>query len=302
MGLVDLHIHTTNSDGHDDPAAVVKMAAEHGVAVMAVTDHDNLRGLGAAIEAGKRLGVIVIPGVELSTVFHGRTLHLLGYNIALGNAEFHSFLGELLAYRRQSMVMKMELVSKTLVAEGKEGIDIEDYISKQGSFFNREKAAEYLVAKGFMSDQEGAFQILAGMHTGIECPAAIEKAITAIHRAGGVAIVAHPFARGTSLRKIDSDPKAQEALLKELVDLGIDGIECYQSEYGPEETAFALSLAEKYGLLVSAGSDWHGAVGDLSWGIKDFKSFYPEHIGGLGVTAEKVYPLLGRLGIAVDKV
>lgn len=301
MGLVDLHIHTTNSDGYDSPAEVVKMAAENGVTVMAVADHDNLRGLGEAIEEGKRLGVIVVPGVELSTLFHGRTIHILGYDITVGDHDFHAFLGEIFSYRRQVMITKMEMASAAFAQQGNREIDIKDYIAKQGAFFNREKAAEYLMLNGFMDDQEKAFQFLAGLHVGTQSPATAERTIAAIHKAGGLAVLAHPFARGTSLRKIDSDPAGQEVLLKELIAIGVDGIECYQSEYGPDDTALALSLAEKYGLLVSAGSDWHGAVCDVKWDVKAIKTFYPEHIGGLGVTTEKVAPLLKRLGIAFDK-
>ncbi len=299
--FVDLHVHTTNSDGCDEPVEVVKMAAEHGVAVMAVTDHDNLRGLGQAIDAGKILGVQVISGVELSTVFHGHTIHILGYGIPLGDAGFHSFLGELFAYRKAAVIKKMEMISEARKVEGKNSIDLVDFIQKQGTFFNREKAAEYLVQNGFMDEREKAFQALACMKTGIESPVTAERAIEAVHRAGGVAISAHPFAHGTSLRKLDPTAEGQEKLLHELVAAGLDGLECYQSEYGPEETSLALSLAQKYGLLISAGSDWHGPASKISWNIKELKTHYPEHVGGLEVTVGEVAPLLQRLGISIDK-
>jgi len=164
-------------------------------------------------------------------------------------------------------------------------------------FFNREKAAEYLVVKGYISDYENAFQALAKTKIDVSFPVSSVEAVEALHRAGALAILAHPFAQGSSLKKIDATPTGQELLFKELVEAGIDGLECYQSEHGSDEIAFALSLAKKYNVLVSAGSDWHGAICDVPGDITDRKGFYPEHVGGLGTTAEMVAPLLERLGI-----
>jgi 3',5'-nucleoside bisphosphate phosphatase len=297
MPFVDLHVHTVYSDGHDTPAAAVKMAAENGVAVMGVTDHDNLGGIAEALAAGEKFGVKVVPGVEISVGFHDHSLHLLGYGFAPEDAEFDSFLKKIFAWRRAAVIRKMELASDVFVAQGKHAIDIDEFVRKQGVYFNREKSAEYLVVNGYLSDREAAFQMLAKTRIELARPASAEEAAAAVHKAGGLAILAHPFARGTSLRKIDPAPEGQESLLKELIAAGIDGFECYQSEYGPEETSLALSLCKKYSLLASVGSDWHGALCDVGWVIKDIKSYYPEHIGGLGITTGQIAPLLGRLGI-----
>jgi hypothetical protein len=187
-------------------------------------------------------------------------------------------------------------------AAGRKTVDVEDFARSQGRYFNNEKTAQYLVVNGFLPEFEPAIKTLFSFSRGeaalaVKHMASSAEAVAAIHKAGGSAILSHPFARGTSLRKLDPTPEGQEALLKEMIAAGIDGMECYQSEYGPEETAFALSLAKKYGLLVSAGSDWHGAICDVPGDIKNIKNFYPEHVGGLGTTVEMVAPLLERLGI-----
>ncbi len=89
---VDLHAHTTYSDGHDTPSEVVKMAAEQNVSILGIADHDNLEGLKEALVAGKKYGVKIVCGVEISTVFHNSTIHLLGYGLPLDDAAFNSFL------------------------------------------------------------------------------------------------------------------------------------------------------------------------------------------------------------------
>jgi hypothetical protein len=302
MALVDLHSHTTFSDGHDTPSALVKMAAENNVAVLGVADHDNLDGLPEAIAAGKAHGVKIVRGVEITTGFHARTIHMLGYGVPLDNVEFNDFLGKVYRHRKTVMTEVVEKMNAEFKAAGRETVDINDFVRSQGRYFNNEKTAQYLVVNGFLPEFEPAVQMMFSLSRGgasgvAKHMASSEIAIAAIHKAGGLAILSHPFASGTSLRKIDPTPEGQEKLLKEMIESGIDGMECYQSEYGPEETSFALSLAKKYGLLASSGSDWHGAICDVPGDIKNRKSFYPEHIGGLGTTTEMIAPLLDRLGL-----
>ncbi len=180
-------------------------------------------------------------------------------------------------------------------------MNLKDYENTLGKYFNFEKTAQYLIVNGFFTDFEKTRKLLIGLSDGGGYFVSVADAIRAVHEANGLAILSHPFARGTSLKKIDPTPAGQEVLLKEIIAAGIDGMECYQSEYGPEETALALALALKYNLLVSAGSDWHGAICDIPGDMKDRKSFYPEHVGGLKIAPQTVAPFLERLGINVDK-
>lgn len=300
MSLVDLHIHTTFSDGHDTPSAVVKMAAENGVGIMAVTDHDNLGGLDEAREVAGKLGIAMVSGVEISTGFHGKRLHLLGLGISRESRTLNTLLSRVYAHRKEAMVSKLEFFNdKQRRKNGKEA-DVKDFLIKSGTYFSHAKTAEFLVENEIVADTETAINELFDTRVKGEFPTDPEEAISAVHEAGGVAILAHPFASSASLRKIDPDAQQQETLLRELIAFGLDGFECYQSEHGPDEVAFGLALAEKYGQMVSAGSDWHGAICDVG-DMKNRKGYYPEHIGGLGVTSDKVAPLLERLAIAVDK-
>ena len=297
MSFVDLHAHSIFSDGIDTPAELVKLAAENKVAVLGVADHDNLNGLKEALAAGVEHGVTVVRGVEITTGFHGRTIHILGYGVPLDNIEFNDFLNRLYLHRKTTILDSIKKLNIGFVAAGRPPVDVDDFIASQGTYFNTARTAEYLTINGYFQNLEAAAKSLFELKDEGEHLVSSADAIAAVHKAGGIAIVAHPLARGTSLVKLDPTPAGQEELLKELIASGIDGLECYQSEYGPEETAFAMSLAAKYDLLVSAGSDWHGALCDVGWDIKGLKSYYPEHIGGLGVTASQVAPLLERLGV-----
>ncbi len=297
MPLVDLHVHTTYSDGHNSPSEVVKMAAENGVAVIAVADHDNLEGIDEALAAGKKEGVAVVAGVEISTGFHGGRLHILGLGVDHQDAAFKSFLKKIYEHRKDAMVARLEVFNERLQAAGRPVVDLVDFVNCQGEYFNHEKTAYYLALKGFTDDPERVVKELFDIRVENEHTVNASQVIKAIHRAKGLAVMAHPFAMGTSLRKLDQTATGQEALLKELVETGIDGLEVYQSEHGPEEASFALELVKKYGLLASAGSDWHGAICDVPGDVTERKGFYPEHVGGLGVTTAMVAPLLARLGV-----
>jgi 3',5'-nucleoside bisphosphate phosphatase len=297
MAFVDLHVHTHYSDGVDSPSDVVTQAKKNGVETMAITDHDNLGGLAEAFSAAARLGIRVVSGVEISALFLGRTIHILGLGFSPDSESFKNFLNSIYSQRRDLIIAKMNKISAAFAVSGKKPIDAEAFIVSQGRYFNREKAGRYLAANGYVADQEAGFRLVTETDAGVAFKASADQVITAIHAAGGLAILAHPFAKNTSLRKISSLPEDQEKMIQELIAVGLDGFEAYQSEHGPEETRFALALAGKYGTLVSAGSDWHGKPSDLGWDIEDAKAAYPEHVGGLGIVPDQVAPLLGRLGI-----
>lgn len=301
MSFVDLHCHTTYSDGYDKPSSVVLQAKENGVSVMAVTDHDNLGGLDEAVKAGKENGVAVVTGVEISSRFHDRTIHILGLGIDKNNSEIISFLEKVFAARRESIIARMSKLNEDFSAAKQNTFSMEEFIASQGRYFDLNKAANYLVIGGFVTEHEAARKMISGTRVSVGFKAAAEEVIAAIHGAGGLAISAHPLAGSSSLKKIDPSPEAQEKMLAELASFGLDGMECYQSSYEPEDTAFGLQVAKKLGLLVSAGSDWHGAVCDEGISMKDIKLHYPDNVGGLKTTTDMIAPLLGRLGGFLDK-
>lgn len=296
MTLVDLHIHTTFSDGHNTPSEVVKMAQENNVSVIAIADHDNVAGIEEGLAAGKKYGVTVVPGVEISTGFHGSRLHILGLGVNHKDASLISFLKKIYDHRKNVMVAKLEDFNKERRLAGDTIVDTVDFAQSQGDYFSHGKTAEYLELNGFAKDRNEIIKKLFNIRVGGEFPVTPPDVVTAVHKAGGLVILAHPLAKGASLRKLDLTADGQEKLLKELIDVGIDGFECYQSEHDSNDVLFATQLAKKYNQLISGGSDWHGDI-EFDEDIKNRKSTYPEHIGGLGVTTEMVAPLLARLGV-----
>ena len=300
MSEVDLQLHTTYSDGAETPREVISGAAKNGVHIVAVTDHDTVAGVSEAISAGKELGVTVIPGVEITTARAGKNLHILGYGIDTKSEDLHLFLEPIYAFRRENLLRKVELVNTDLLSDGKKAIDLKGLKKEMGDFWNTPRVANFMVSSGVTAEREEAFALLRGA---VALPLEVkpEDAIGAIHAAGGIAVLSHPFAPKLSLLRITDSTVEQEKVLEALCAAGLDGIECFQSGHGPAETARALELAKKHQLLVTGGSDWHGSDSELGEGVHDYIPHYPEHIGGLDVPTEAVRPILEKLGINVDK-
>jgi hypothetical protein len=300
VSAVDLQIHTTFSDGLNTPTEIVRLAVTNGVSVVAITDHDNVAGIPEARAAAAGTKVTVIPGIEISTSTAGMRLHILGYGIDIGNSDLKKLLDPIFAYRRENLIAKMKLLSDDLVREGKQPIDIDEFIESQHGYFGRPGASRFLVQKGIVADPQAGFDLLSGIHTSESGPTVTyADAVRVIHAAGGLAVVSHPFGAFVSIRKISSEVVAQDRMLRELRDAGLDGIECFQSEHGPEETTRALGVANELGLFVTGGSDWHGPLEAIGAGREDFMSNYPAHFGGLDVPFDAVRPILDRLGIKV---
>jgi len=296
MTKIDLQIHTAYSDGKNTPSEIVSMTAALEMGVIAITDHDTLGGVSEALSAADAAGVTVIPAVEVTTSFHGKPCHLLGYGVDHTSEALRAFLDPIFHFRRENLLRKFELLNAGFRLEGKPTIDLADYVKSQGKFFNTPNAATYLADRGFTPTRDAAFELL---RTAVVEPLDVKPkdAIDAIHAAGGLAVVSHPFAPKLSLKNIAPDAAGQDALIKELVGFGLDGIECYQSGHLDADTERALSLAKRFGLLVSGGSDWHGTVQQLGEGIRDYIPRYPDRLGELEVTDEQVGPLLDRLNI-----
>lgn len=243
---VDLHAHTTASDGTLTPAALVALAAERGLSAVAVTDHDSVEGLEEALAEGRRLGVLVIPGVELSTeAADGHDCHILGYFIDHTDAELASRLQELRAAR-------MERAERMVAALKEAGYDIDlgHVLEKaDGGSVGRAHLARALVERGHAENIGDAFRRLIGR----DRPFYLRKprvtpadAIALIKRVGGVAVIAHPGVSGC------------ESSLDEMVAAGLAGIEAYHAEHSPEQREHFAEVARERGLFTTGGSDYHG--------------------------------------------
>ena len=288
MPFADLHMHSTYSDGIVSPSKLVKLAAEKGVGVLALTDHDNIDGLNEAFAAAKETGVRIIPAVEVSTTWYGKPIHLTVYGFKLDDRAFLDFLKQQCRKRKNFFAKKIEIIAPGLVDE---------FVLEKRSFFGNGIAGSFLVSKGIFSDLETARRALESAK--VESVfAAPEEAIEAAHRAGAVACLAHPFAPKISLKKIDATAVGQEKLVAELVAQKLDGIECYQAGHSAEDANFALSIAADQGLMVSGGSDWHGPLSLLGEeNMRAYIPYYCDYPGALKTPASALAPLLERLGV-----
>lgn len=246
MAIVDLHLHTTASDGRLTPGELIALVARKGLQVVSVTDHDSTEGLGEALEAAKAFPhLTVIPGIELSTDIPGDEIHVLAYFVRHNDEEL---LATLRKFRQGRLERGKGMVEKLRDL----GMDIEwqrvQEIAGDGSV-GRPHVALALMEKGYVSQTNEAFEKYLGRNG----PAYVERekitpveAVEAISSWGGVAVLAHPA------QLLDLDDK-----LEELRSAGLVGMEVYYAQYSEERILELASTAARHGLLPCGGSDYH---------------------------------------------
>jgi predicted metal-dependent phosphoesterase TrpH len=243
---VDLHMHSTASDGSRAPADVVRAAKKASLAAIALTDHDSVAGLAEAEAAGAELGVRVVKGVELSAVEGETETHLLGLHLR-DTEVLERGLGLLRAMRTRRGQTIVERLNALGVA-----VSFDSVLAQAGTgVVGRPHVARALIAEGWATDARDAFD----RYLGAGRPAYVAKeqlsmpdAIAMIHDAGGLAVLAHPGAGGTRER------------IEALRGLGLDGVEVKHPSHSSSDTTRLRGLCEQFGLLPSGGSDWHGAA------------------------------------------
>ncbi|MBB3067175.1 hypothetical protein FHS14_000145 [Paenibacillus baekrokdamisoli] len=250
MNRVDLHTHTTASDGVQQPWENVRMAKEAGLAAIAITDHDTIDGIAEAMEAGAQFGIIVVPGVEISTVANGQDIHILGYYTDWKNEQWRKKLQSLLdtRERRNEMIIeKLQQLGIPITME--EVLEEARRQGKDGGTIGRPHIASVLIAKTIVASMQEAFdQFLSTEGAAYANPPRLHpfEAIDWIREAGGTSVIAHP-----GLYKDD-------ALVEAIIQNGVDGIEVYHSDHTREDEAKYERLAQQHGLIVTGGSDFHG--------------------------------------------
>ena len=254
--MIDLHAHTTASDGSFSPTELVELAAQRGLKAVGVTDHDTIAGWPEAMAAGDRLGVEIVPGVELSTAYPGGRFHLLGYYI---NPE--SELIEALTAVQLARSRRNDIILEHLGGMGVEltQAEVKVYASEDG-VLGRPHIARALVDKGYVTTVQEAFdRYLAdgGPAYASKKVLSPEEAVRLIHEAGGVAIWAHP-PRSPSKKITLKLDDLEQILRDDWLSWGLDGLEQWYSAYSEEEASWAATMAERYGLLGAGGSDFHG--------------------------------------------
>lgn len=269
-GCIDLHLHSTCSDGSLTPAALVEEASRLGLRAIALADHDNIDGIDEAREAGSRLQVEVIAGVELSVVSGElRDLHLLGYHFDPTHPALNEALAEFRAFRANRSRLILDRVNGKLVAEGRSPLDFAAVTARAGGTLGRPHIGQELLAAGCVRTMEEAFRRYL-----VPCNVPkrffpIDEAVAMVHAAGGCAVLAHPMF-------IDIDEAALPALLDTLVVIGLDGMECWCGGASNETIDRLLTLARRKGLLVTGGSDFHqpGAGPSLGSGLGNLRIPY----------------------------
>lgn len=249
LKYIDLHIHSTHSDGSFDPIKIVRRAAERKLTAIAITDHDQVSAFFEAQSVQDQYGVEVIPGIELSTILDGYEIHLLGYLFDPNDPEIQQYVKIQKVYREK----RAKAIVKRLA---KLGIRVPFALVKAKSLngnYGRPHIADVLVEEGHVFSFAEAFQ----KYLGDEKPAFVPKlnihpqhAIKIVKDAGGVTCVAHPAINIT------------DDLIARLVDLGLDGIEVYHPRHTSSQVKHFSDLAQQFGVLKSGGSDCHGIYDD----------------------------------------
>lgn len=246
--FVDLHLHSTCSDGADAPAEVVAHAARNGLAAIALTDHDTTEGLAEAAEAAREMGIEFLNGVEVSTLYGHHSIHILGYGIEPGCPELEAILHKL----RDGRERRTEKIVEKLQERGLPITMDEILALTDGDAPGRLHIARVLHDNGACKTVQEAFDkwLKFGKSCFVPIPkVSCERAVEAIHAANGLAFIAHP-GLGNATRK----------LLPHLLASPFDGIEVIHSKHSQADTVEFKVLAQEQGLMISGGSDCHGGA------------------------------------------
>ena len=250
--IVDLHTHTTESDGSFTPEELIKEAKRVGLSAIAITDHDSISGIEKAAPFAEEFGIELIPGVELSTDYNGKEVHVVGLYINIDDENFLAKIKEFKENRDSRNVIIVENLQK-------EGFDITmDALLAENPdcVITRANIARFLYEHGMIPTIQTAFE----KYIGDNCKCYVNRfkitpmdGVRIIKEAGGIAILAHPLLYHMS------DATLQK-MVDEMKDAGLDGIESIYCTYTPSEERKMKQFAKDNGLLISGGSDFHGTT------------------------------------------
>jgi len=243
---VDLHCHSTASDGTLKPQDLVALAVNRGLQAIGLTDHDTIEGWSEAEKAAQKLGITLIKGIEINTDWRGQEIHILGYGMDEYNTSFKNHLYSI----QEKRILRIKKIVDRLQSLGFK-ISFEEINNfSKGESIGRPHVAQALVAKGYVKDTQTAFNRFLK----IGAPAYVprykldpEQAVKIIRKAGGVAVLAHPGSQRIDFNQI-----------QELAIAGLQGIEICHPDHSPEHFRVYKEIAVKLGLLTTGGSDYHG--------------------------------------------
>ncbi len=252
MKLIDLHVHSTYSDGTLTPYELAKLAKDTGLTAFALTDHDTVDGIPDALSACQEFEIELIPGIEFSTEYQGKDIHIVGLEL---DWQSPRFLSEVHLFQDSRNIRNRKMIAK-LHDLGNIDISWEQMEAAFGkAIWTRAHFARYLKDHGYVKEMKEAFS----RYIGDNCPYFVPRekvspaqAVRLIRSTGGIPILAHPL-----LYRLTEEGLL--TLIEELKNAGLLGIEALYSTHTPEEESFVLRLARKQGLLISGGSDFHGS-------------------------------------------
>ena len=249
--MIDLHSHSTASDGALSPTELVKYAKDKEMDAIAITDHDTVEGIEEALSAGKEFDLEVVPGIEISAEFPEETMHILGYYVDFKDQKFIENISVLQKARAERNPRIVENLQKLGM-----NIEYDEILKEAGSGqVGRPHFAKVLINKGYVKTTQQAFnRYLKKGAPGYEDKFRFqpEDAISHILNAGGIPVLAHP---ATLKCKTAEELEAE---IKKLIGYGLKGIEAHYSDHTNSQAEFYNNLADRYGLLITGGSDFHG--------------------------------------------
>lgn len=276
--MIDLHVHSTFSDGSLTPEELVEKAVQAGLSAMALTDHDGMMGIDRFMAACRQHGLRGIPGVEISVDFSGGTMHMLGYFMRHTDPAVADALIRLRKGREERNQIILERINKMGFALAWHEVS---ELAKE-DVVGRPHFAQAMITKGYVKKKEEAFDKYLGKGKpgyADRTRFSVDESIAMIRDAGGVPVLAHPFTLGLGRKRL-------RVLLAELAQKGLQGIETYYSEHSHDQQRFCLSMARDLGLAVTGGSDFHGSMNpNIKLGIG---------FGGLDIADELVDLLQAR--------
>lgn len=248
--MIDLHMHTMYSDGTVRPEDLVQLALEHQLEAIAITDHDTTESLPFAQQAAHDQTLEIIPGIEINTVWKDKEVHILGYYIDPEN----DLLQEVIETHRHSRVVQLQEMAQRIQLKTRVNLSFDDIMAQASATgtIGRPHVAKAIVAKGGANTISQAFSKYLSPH----CETYVRRktvspheAVEAIHESGGIAVIAHP-----------GEMELIEELAQDLMNYGLRGLEAYHRSHSPALIEFHCTLAERLGLIVTGGTDFHGAV------------------------------------------
>lgn len=257
--MIDLHCHSTVSDGMLTPRDVVRLAHQNGCTLLALTDHDHTGGLAEARAEADALGLRFVNGVEVSVTWRHRSVHIVGLDFDVENATLQNLLAEVRKGRLNRLAAIAEKLEKKGIAGAYEGALA---LAANPEMVSRTHIAEYLIHQGHVRNKQQAFTKYLGDGKPASVKhewATLEDCVAAIKGAGGLAVIAHPMRYGFSAT-------AKRNLFEAFKALGGDGIEVHSGSCDRNDRLNYALLAERFGLTASCGSDFH-RLGDYSGGV-----------------------------------